>query len=61
MKSIFTSKIFYGGLTTIVVGFFAFRSGNYEQGITGIITGIGIIAARFFSTKRVYIKKQKGI
>lgn len=58
-KSLFASKIFYGAVTTIALGVIAYTSGNKAEGITGIVTGLGIIAARLNTKTKAHIVKPK--
>lgn len=57
-KSIFRSKIFWGGINAIALGVLSIIQKDYAIGVGGIITGIGIIACRFSSNTKVYIKKK---
>lgn len=58
-KTILKSKVFYGAVTTILIGVFTWVSGDKTSGMFSIITGLGIIAARLNSNTKVYIRKPK--
>lgn len=58
-KSLFKSKVFYGAISTIIIGVLAYQGGNKAEGLTGIVSGIGIIAARLNSNTKTHIIKPK--
>jgi len=57
-KSVFKSKIFWGGVNTIALGVISVIQKDYAIGVGGIITGMGIIVCRFSSNTKNYIKKK---
>lgn len=57
-KSIFKSKVFYGSLTVILIGVLTWIGGDKEKGLAGVITGLGLIAARLNSNTKTYIRKK---
>jgi len=55
-KSIFKSKIFWGGVSSIVTGIYLVMTGSVPEGIASITTGLWVIFSRFNTNSKLTLK-----